>query len=48
MTPSDGFEEGTPQVNNLSQGRIVSITEKVIENQILTYLANKKIFAWKN
>jgi hypothetical protein len=25
----------------------VSITEKVIENQILTYLANKKIFAWK-
>jgi hypothetical protein len=48
MTPSDGFEEGTPQVNNLNQGRIVSITEKVIENQILTYLANKKIFAWKN
>jgi hypothetical protein len=26
----------------------VSITEKVIENQILTYLSNKKIFAWKN
>jgi hypothetical protein len=26
----------------------VSITEKIIENQILTYLANKKIFAWKN
>jgi hypothetical protein len=26
----------------------VSITEKMIENQILTYLANKKIFAWKN
>ena len=26
----------------------VSITEKVIENQILTYLANKKIMAWKN
>ena len=25
----------------------MSITEKVIENQILTYLANKKIFAWK-
>lgn len=26
----------------------VSITEKHIENQILTYLANKRIFAWKN
>ncbi len=26
----------------------MSITEKMIENQILTYLANKKIFAWKN
>ncbi len=26
----------------------MSITEKAIENQILTYLANKKIFAWKN
>lgn len=26
----------------------VSITEKTIENQILTYLANKKIFTWKN
>lgn len=26
----------------------MSITEKVIENQILTYLANKKIFAFKN
>lgn len=25
----------------------MSITEKAIENQILTYLANKKIFAWK-
>lgn len=26
----------------------MSITEKVIENQILTYLVNKKIFAFKN
>ncbi len=26
----------------------MSITEKVIENQILTYLSNKKIFAFKN
>lgn len=26
---------------------LVSITEKQIENQILTYLANKRIFAWK-
>ena len=25
-----------------------NITEKHIENQILTYLANKKIFCWKN
>ncbi len=25
-----------------------NITEKMIENQILTFLANKKIFAWKN
>lgn len=25
----------------------MSITEKQIENQILTYLANKRIFAWK-
>jgi hypothetical protein len=26
----------------------VSITEKIIENQILTYLSNKKIFVFKN
>ncbi|MCS6281469.1 MAG: hypothetical protein HUM72_12625 [Dolichospermum sp.] len=26
----------------------MSISEKIIENQILTYLNNKKIFAWKN
>ena len=26
----------------------MSITEKIIENQILTYLSNKRIFAWKN
>jgi hypothetical protein len=39
---------GTPLNNNLSQGIDVSITEKMIENQILTYLKNKKIFAWKN
>lgn len=35
-------------VKSLHHGSLVSITEKQIENQILTYLANKRIFAWKN
>jgi hypothetical protein len=38
----------TPHPNYPNQGRIVSITEKVIENQILTYLKYKKIFTFKN
>lgn len=32
----------------ISQGRAVSISEKIIENQMLAYLNNKRIFAFKN
>lgn len=35
-------------VKSLHHGSLVSITEKQIENQILNYLANKRIFAFKN